>query len=245
MDITINGPKILWTLPFFGGIRITESIVNGWIVVAIITGVCIFLTRNLSVDKPSKRQMIAETLVGMLSNLVDNTMGKKWHFFKPYIGGLFAFSFCSGVLSVTGLRSPTADYSVALGMALITFILVQFYNLTTKGPVGYITRFTKPIWVMTPLNLLSEVATPVSMSLRQFGNMASGVVITGLLYGALAALSSFLLGWVPNTFINSWPIFQVGLPAVLSVYFDLFTSTIQAYIFCMLTMVFVSGAAEE
>ena len=97
---------------------------------------------------------------------------------------------------------------------------------------------------MTPMNIISEFATPVSMSLRVYGNMATGIVISSLVYGALAALSSFLLSWVPSVFIKQIPIFQVGIPAVLSLYFDLFTSAIQAYIFSMLTMIYVEGATE-
>lgn len=245
MDVSITGPKILLTLPWLGGIQITQSIVHGWLVIAIVTTICFVLTRNLSVDKPGKLQIVAEKIVELLSGLVKNSMGEKWLFYTPYIGALFAYSFFSSILSITGLRSPTSDFSVTLAMALVTFVTVQLYNFKSKGPIGFITRFSKPIWVMTPLNLLSEFATPVSMSLRHFGNISSGVVITAIIYGSLAALSSFVLGWIPSAFIQNIPIFQVGLPAIMSLYFDLFASTLQAYIFCMLTMVFVSGAAEE
>jgi len=89
--------------------------------------------------------------------------------------------------------------------------------------------------------VVGEVATPISISFRHFGNIAAGTVITSLLYGALAGLSSMILGIIPNTFINSIPIFQLGLPAILSIYFDVFTSFLQAYIICMLTMVYVTG----
>lgn len=244
MNVEINGPRILFNLPWLGGIAITESIVHSWLVMAFVALVCLYITHNMSVDKPKKRQVIAEKIVEMLTGLVKNSMGEQWQFFTPYIGAVFSYSFCSSIMSVTGLRSPTADFSVTLGMALITFIMIEYYNLKSKGPWGFIVRFTQPVAIMTPLNVLSEVATPVSMSLRHFGNIASGLVITGLIYGSLAALSSFVLGWIPNAFIQNIPIFQVGIPAVLSMYFDVFTSTLQAYIFCMLTMVYVSGATE-
>ena len=80
------------------------------------------------------------------------------------------------------------------------------------------------------------------MSFRHFGNIAGGSVLTALIYGGLSALSSFVLGWIPSEFISSIPIFQVGIPAVLSIYFDLFTGCIQALVFCMLTMVYVGAA---
>lgn len=244
MNISINGPAILFTLPFFGGIGITESVVNSWIVMALLVLVALWLTKGMTVHNPGKKQIVAEMLVKTVNGLVNTNMGEKWHFISPYIGTVFAYSFVSSILSVSGLRSPTADFSVTLAMALVTFLMVEYYNLKTKGPIGFFTRFTQPVVVMTPLNVLSEVASPVSLSLRHFGNISSGLVITGLLYGALAALSNFVLGWIPNAFISSIPIFQVGVPAILSIYFDVFTSVLQAYIFCMLTMVYVSGAAE-
>lgn len=251
MSVSINGPKILFDLPF-GGIHITETIVNMWIVMAIIIAFRLWITKDMRdpskadevLHNPSKRQAAAEKLVLMAQGLVDSNMGKKWRWFTPYIAMLISFSFVSSFLSITTLRAPTADFSVTLAMALVTFVLIQYYNFKSKGLGGYFKRFTEPIVVMTPMNLISEVATPVSMSLRHYGNIASGIVITSLIYRALRALSNFVLGWIPNRFIASIPIFQVGLPAVLSLYFDLFTSAIQAYIFCMLTMIYVAGAEE-
>lgn len=244
MDVSINGPKILFTLPFFGGINVTESVVHSWLVLIIVTGICWWLTRDLSVHNPGKKQIIAEKLVLMVRSLVDANMGSQWKHFVPYIGTLFAFSFLSSVMSVAGLRSPTADFSVTLAMALVTFGFIEFYYFKHKGFLGFFTRLTEPVIVMTPMNLVSEVATPLSLALRHFGNIASGAIITTLVYGALAALSQFILGWIPNTFIANIPIMQVGLPAVLSVYFDLFSSAIQAYIFVMLTMANIAGTAD-
>ncbi len=244
MDVAINGPKILFTLPFFGGINITESVVNGWLVLIIITGLCLWLTKDLSVTNPGKKQIVAEKIITMLNGLVEQNMGKEWRHMIPLIGTLFAFSFTSSVMSVAGLRSPTADFSVTLAMALVTFMFIEGYQYKFKGLIGFFTRLTEPVIVMTPMNIVSEFATPLSLALRHFGNIASGAVITTLVYGALAALSKFILGWIPNTFIASIPIAQIGLPAVLSVYFDLFSSAIQAYIFCMLTMANIAGTAD-
>lgn len=244
MDVSINGPKILFTLPFFGGINITESVVNSWLVLIIVTLACLWLTKDMSVTNPGKRQIIAEKLVVAVKELVESNMGTEWAYMTPFIATVFAFSCCSSVMSVTGLRSPTADFSVTLAMALVTFTLIQFYQLKFKGFFGFFKRFTEPVVVMTPMNIVSEFATPLSMSLRHFGNIASGTVITALVYGALSAFSKMLLGWIPNTFIANIPILQVGLPAVLSIYFDLFSSVIQAYIFCMLTMANIASTAD-
>ena len=244
MDVAINGPKILFTLPIFGGINITESVRNSWLVLIIVTAVCYWLTKDLSVNNPSKKQVIAEKLVLFVKGLVDNNMGSQWAHMLPFVGTILTFSFLSSVMSVAGLRSPTADFSVTAAMALVTFFLIEFYHFKSKGLLGFFTRLAEPVVVMTPMNIVGEFATPLSLALRHFGNIASGTVITALVYGALAALSQFILGWIPNTFIASIPIMQIGVPAVLSVYFDLFSSGIQAYIFCMLTMANIAGAVE-
>ena len=244
MDVAINGPKILFTLPIFGGINITESVRNSWLVLIIVTAVCYWLTKDLSVNNPGKKQIVAEKLVLFVKGLVDNNMGSQWAHMLPFVGTILTFSFLSSVMSVAGLRSPTADFSVTAAMALVTFFLIEYYHFKSKGLLGFFTRLTEPVVVMTPMNIVGEFATPLSLALRHFGNIASGTVITALVYGALAALSQFILGWIPNTFIASIPIMQIGVPAVLSVYFDLFSSGIQAYIFCMLTMANIAGAVE-
>ncbi len=244
MDVSITGPKVLFTLPFFGGIKITESVVNSWVVIIIVAVFCKWITKDLKVKNPGKKQIVAEKLVLAVRNLVSTNMGERWMGLVPFIATVFTFSCVSSVLSITGLRSPTADFSVTLGMALVVFAYIQFYQFKNKGFFGYFKRFTEPLVLMTPMNIVSEIATPLSMSLRHFGNIASGAVITTLLYAALASFSRALLGWISNSFISNIPILQVGLPAVLSIYFDLFSSALQAYIFCMLTMVNIASTAD-
>lgn len=243
MNISVNGPKILFEIPFLGGIPITETVVNGWIVVIAISIICFILGRNLTTRKPSKRQILAEKAVLMLQNLIKNTMGEHNMFFLPYIGALFSYSMLSSLSGLVGLRAPTGDLNTTFAFALVAFFLIQFYNIKNKGVGGWLKGFTEPVVVITPLNIISEIASPISMAFRHFGNIASGIVITGLIYGALAGLSNLLLGWIPV--IGSIPFLQAGLPAVLSLYFDLFTSFLQAYIISMLTMVYVGGANEK
>lgn len=242
MNVSVTGPKIIFTIPILGGIQITETIVNGWIVMAVITLICFILGRNLSLRNPSKRQIIAEKLVTMLSNLVSNTMGKHNLGFLPYIGALFSYSILSSLCGLVGLRAPTGDLSTTAGFALITFFLIQFYNIKNRGITGWLKGFAEPVAFLTPLNIVSEIANPISMAFRHFGNIASGIVITALIYGALAAASNLLLGWIPV--FGNIPFLQIGIPAILSIYFDVFTSFLQAYIISMLTMVYVGGANE-
>ena len=243
MNISVNGPKILFEIPILGGIPITETIINGWIVVTVISVICFVLGRNLSTRNPSKKQILAEKAVLMLQNLIKNTMGEHNMFFLPYIGALFSYSMLSSLSGLVGLRAPTGDLNTTFAFALVAFFLIQFYNIKNKGVGGWLKGFTEPVAVITPLNLISEIASPISMAFRHFGNIASGIVITGLIYGALAGLSKLLLGWIPV--IGSIPFLQAGIPAVLSLYFDVFTSFLQAYIISMLTMVYVGGANEK
>lgn len=244
----MEGAKIYYTIDIFSGIPITETMVNSWLVMAVIIFLAWFLTNNLQ-KKAKGKQVIAEMLYNMLVNLVKQTMGEHNLKYVPYIGSLFAFSLFSSLSSLTGLRPPTADLNTTVGWALMTFILIQYTGIREKGLAGYAKGFADPIPVMLPINIVSELANPVSMSFRHFGNIAAGLVITSLLYSALASLSTFFFGVIASIspdalgFLNQMPaIFQIGLPGVLSIYFDLFTSGLQAFIFCMLTMVFVAMA---
>ncbi len=232
----MNGPKIIFTLPFLG-IRITESIINMWLVMAVILSVSIWLTRGLTVRKPSRKQIALEKVISMLKGLVRDTMGEKYIYYAPYIGTLFLLSIVGSLLSLVTLRPYTADLSVVLTWTIVTFFLIQSNNIRHNGVGGWLKSFTEPVAFITPLNIISEIANPVSMTFRHFGNIAAGLVITSLIYDALAALSKAVLD-------VGIPIFQVGIPAVLSVYFDLFTSFLQAYIICMLTMVFIKSGGE-
>ncbi len=236
----MEGPKILFTIPYLN-INVTETIVDTWLVMAVITVLCIWLTRGLKVVPETKRQLAAEKLVSMVNNLVESTMGRRYTAFAPYIAALFASSMIGSLSSLVGLRPFTADFNTTLSWALLAFIMIQGNNIRLNGVGGWLKSFLDPVPFMLPLNVVSEIANPISMSFRHFGNIAAGMVITSLLYSALAALSSFVLGWIPNEFVSTIPIFQLGLPAILSIYFDVFTSFLQAYIISMLTMVYVSG----
>lgn len=240
----MNGPKVIFTLPLFNGIKLTESIVNMWIVMAALVIASVWLTHGLKVRNPSRKQLALEKTVTMLYALVRDNMGERYMSFAPYIGTLFALSIAGSLSSLTTLRPYTADLSVILSWAIVTFLLIQANNIKSHGVFGWLKSFTQPVAFITPLNIISEIANPVSMTFRHFGNIAAGLVITSLVYGGLASLSAAVLAWVPNEFIAAVPILQVGIPAVLSVYFDLFTSFLQAYIICMLTMVFVKSSGE-
>ena len=250
MELDINGAKILFTLPIdlpvLGPLRISETMVVSWIVMILITGFCIWLTHDLKEE--NKRQALAEMLVEMANKFVVGNMGEKFRYMIPFVAALFATSVVSNLISLVGLRSPTSDLSTEAAWAVVVFIMITAQKIKTSGFGGYLKGFTQPIPVMTPFNILSELATPVSMACRHFGNILSGVVINGLIYGALAVASSALLGLIPGALgdvLSKIPILDVGVPAITSVYFDWFSGVMQAFIFCMLTVMYIANAAEE
>ena len=251
MDVDISGAKVLFTLPtkipILGDLQISETIVVSWIVMILLTGTCIFLTRDLKVTNISKRQALAEFLVEKANNFVLGNMSEQFRYMIPFVAALFATSVLSNLISLIGLRSPTADLSTEASWAVVVFIMITAQKIKAGGILGYFKGFTQPIPVLTPFNILSELATPISMACRHFGNILSGVVINGLIYAGLAVASRALLGLIPGALgavLSQIPILDVGVPAVLSVYFDWFSGVMQAFIFCMLTTMYIQNATE-
>lgn len=247
MDFEVQGAKVFFTIPtdipILGDFELSETILVSWIVMAVITLLCIWLTRDLRVDNISKRQAVAEMLVETANNFVRGNMGKKFDHMIPFVAALFATSLVSNLISLLGLRSPTADLSTEAAWAVIVFIMITSQKIKAGGVGGYLKGFTTPIPVLTPFNVLSELATPISMACRHFGNILSGVVISGLIYAALAVASQALFAFLPGA-LSQIPFLSVGVPAILSVYFDWFSSFMQAFIFCMLTTMYIANAAE-
>ena len=232
--VDVSGPKIVCSFDLFGiTINLTETIVLSWVIIMAVTLLLLWLTSDLKTKNISKKQAVAEWAVKTIYDLVEDTMGKHWrNKFAPYIGALFTFSILGSLISMLGFRSVTADFNVPLTWALITFVFIHGTNIKTHGFGGYLKGYVDPVPVMLPINILSEVATPVSMSLRHFGNVVSGMVITSLLYYALSVLTAKI----------GVAFMTIGIPAVMSLYFDLFSGFMQAFIFIMLTMVYISNA---
>ncbi len=244
MNLSVNGPKIYFTIhtPWFD-INITQTTVSILAVTLILIILSLLVTRKLT-KRPGRFQVIVEKLVSMLYGMVEDTMGKHNLKFAPYIGTLFLSSIIGTLIGMTQVfRSVTADLSVTAAWALVTTGLVWYNNIKNFGFKTWLKGFTEPIVVMTPMNIVSEIAQPISMAFRHFGNVAGGSVLTSLIYAALALVSNFVFGWLPEA-ILTWfpPVFQVGIPAFLSIYFDLFSGFVQALVFSLLTMVYVGGA---
>lgn len=242
--VQISGAQIYFTIPMpLQELPITSAQINSWAVMLSILGICLYLTHGIKVVPDSKRQLAAEWIVEKVTGLVSDNMGKKFLGFAPFVAGILALSALSSLSSLLGLFPPTSDMNVVVGWAILVFILITHYKLQ-GGLWNYIKGFFSPIPFFAPLNIIGEFATPISMAFRHYGNVMSGMVISVLIAFALRNLSVMLLGWLPG-FLGQIPFLQIGLPAVLSLYFDIFSGCMQAFIFAMLTMMNIATAVPE
>ena len=242
--VDISGALIYLEIPFpVQPLLITESQVNSWGVMLSILGLCLYLTHGLTEKAETKRQLIAEWIVEKCQGLVNVNMGERYEEYVYLIAAIMGLSAFSSLCCLCGgMFSPTGDLNVTAGWAILVFCLVTYTKLQ-GGFLNYMKGFTEPIVFFTPMNFISEFSLPVSMAFRHYGNVMSGAVISALVGAALRGLSAKLLGWIPV--VGTIPLLQVGIPAVLSIYFDVFSGLMQAFIFAMLTMLNVSGSFPQ
>ena len=289
MSVSVDGAYKYFTIPIFGGIDITQTTVSSLIVTILLCSAFIYLGKHLK-KRPDGKQVLVEKGVLILHNMVVDTMGEHNAHWLPFIGAIFLSSICGSLIGLTGfLRSSTADLSCTLTWAIMVSVIIWYNNIKNNGFVGWLKGFTEPIVVMTPMNIISEIAQPVSMAFRHFGNVAGGGVITSIIYTAFALVSDLVIGAIAScgwlmcvilmalaaglfllgmkkskllfkilaavlfalglfgllqhlNILTGVPILSLGIPAVLSVYFDLFSGFVQALVFSLLTMVYVAGS---
>jgi F-type H+-transporting ATPase subunit a len=283
--IKVEGAQVLFTV---FGLEITQTVLSLTIVTAVLMTLGILLGRNLQ-KRPGKMQVLTEMGVKVIHDLVCDVMGKHNASWVPFIGTVFLSSIFGTLIGLTGfLRSTTADLAVVLTWSIMTSVIIWYQNIKRLGFVGWLKGFTEPIVVMTPMNIVSEIAQPFAMAFRHFGNVAGGGIITTILYTALALASNAIIGLISGSVVmpvlvvvvgvammiygihkkklagpivwgilaaigllggleyfgvlSGVPILQFGLPAVFSIYFDLFSGFVQAFVFTLLCMVYIAGA---
>jgi len=293
MNVSVTGPFIYFTIPIFGGINVTQTMLSSTLVAALLCCAFVWIGKRLK-KRPDGVQVLVEKGIMMLYTMTEESMGKHnaptWF---PFICTLFLSSLLGSLIGMTGfLRSSTADVSTTLTWAVMVTVLIWYHNIKNNGFVGWLKGFTEPIVVMTPMNIVSEIAQPVSMAFRHFGNVAGGGVITGILYTALSLASALIMNLISSSgiavsivliavgaallglyyknrkagslifgivcavlgllgllealnILTGVPILALGIPAVLSLYFDLFSGFVQALVFSLLSMVYISGALPE
>lgn len=227
VDFMIHG---YLEVSFFGNtVYITTTHVCMFIVCMFLVLIGIVVNRKMkhASEIPHGIQNLAEYYVQTLDGIVKGNMFRHWRKYANYILTIFMFLLVSNISGIFGLRPPTADYCTTLALALITFAVIQFNAFRTNGVLGYLKSLTQPLPILFPINVIGEVATPVSLSLRLFGNIMGGTVMMALFYGLLPKLVT------------------IGIPVFLHAYLDLFAGAIQTYVFCMLSMVFINDKLPE
>jgi F-type H+-transporting ATPase subunit a len=250
------------------------------------------LGKNLQ-KRPTGIQVLVEKGVSMIYNLTASAMGEHNIGWAPLMGTIFLCSICGSFIGLTGFfRSATADLSCVLVWAIMVSVIIWANNIKHKGVLGWLKGFTEPMAVMTPMNIISEIAQPMAMAFRHFGNVAGGGVISSIIYTAFSMLSALVLnaiassGWVVSAVLMAvgialwlWskdkkklilkilaivsfalgifgllqalgilsgvPVLAFGIPALLSVYFDIFSGFVQALVFTLLSMVYIAGSLPE
>ncbi len=223
VDFMIHG---IFPYQFFGHtVWITTTHVCVLIVLMVLIGFAIAANRAMkrASEIPTGFQNVVELIVEKLDGMVDSTMGKNGKNFRNYIGTIFIFIIISNISGLFGLRPPTADYGTTLPLGLLSFTLIFTCKLRYQKVSGFLKGLCEPWVFWAPINVIGDVAVPISLSLRLFANILSGTVMMALVYGLLSKVAIF------------WP-------AALHVYFDLFSGAIQTYVFCMLTMTYISDA---
>ena len=200
MSVSVTGPFIYFTIPIFGGINVTQTMLSSILVTILLCSCFVWLGKGLK-KRPDGKQVLVEKGIMMLYDMTEQSMGKHnaptWF---PFICTIFLSSLLGSLIGMTGfLRSTTADVSTTMTWAVMVTVIIWYNNIKNNGFVGWLKGFTEPIVVMTPMNLVSEIAQPVSMAFRHFGNVAGGGVITGILYTALSLMSSMILNLIAGS----------------------------------------------
>ena len=290
MNVNVTGAFVYFEIPILGGIPITQTTVSSLVITLLVCFLCVKLGKNLQ-KRPGKTQVLVEKAVDMLYGMVRDSMGEHNLYWAPFIGTIFMSSILGTLIGLTGFfRSVTADLSVTMVWSVTVSCIIWYINIKRNGLVNWLKGFTEPIAVMTPMNLIGEIAQPASMAFRHFGNVAGGGVITAIIYAAFSLASGLVLNLISASgvavgivllavgiglcflwkvkvhklwvlilgivsavlgafgllealdILTGVPVLALGIPAVLSCYFDLFSGFVQAYVFTLLTMTYIAGA---
>lgn len=212
----------VFTIPIFGGIPILESVVVTWIIMAVLILLSIFLTRNMKIDHISKRQAVAELIVTKLTGIVEGMTGEKGKAFVPYLTVVLVYIGISNIIGLFGFKPPTKDLNVTIALSVMSIVLVEAAGIYYLGIRKWLHKFTEPIAIVTPINILEIFTKPLSLCMRLFGNVLGAFVIMELLKLVVPVI----------------------VPTVFSLYFDIFDGLLQAYVFVFLTSLYISEAVE-
>ncbi|MBP7321086.1 MAG: F0F1 ATP synthase subunit A [Lachnospiraceae bacterium] len=215
--------ETVFTIPLFGGIPISESIVVTWIIIGVLTLLAILFVRNLRVENPGKKQIVLETAIGGMYHFFEDSMGSHGKRYIPYMITVGLYIGVANLIGLFGFKPPTKDMNVTIALAFMSILLIEIAGVKQKGFKGWIKSFAQPVPIILPINILEVFIRPLSLCMRLFGNVLGAFVVMELI--------KLLI-----------PVF---IPVVFSLYFDIFDGLIQAYVFVFLTSLFIGEAIEE
>ena len=204
-------------------ITINDTLIAMWLIGAFLVVMAIVVRvkmRKFKEVPETKFQNIMEAIVEAFDNFATGILSRRYRYLGNWFFGVFLFFFLSNIISITGLRNPTADLAVTFSMGLTTVILMQYVGIRYNGSEHF-KEWLRPIFIFAPLNILSDITKSVSLGMRLFANILSGLILMSLIY--------FLLPW--------WA--SIAIPGALSLFFDIFIGALQAYIFVTVSMFFI------
>lgn len=241
-------------------LNLNQTILNTWAIMALIITIITLGTRKLSVERPSKFQIVLEEYYHFIENTFLATFEEEKEKFIPFFGALFAFILFSNlslflfpfIVTITKgengiyevhhfFRTPTADPNTTVGLALIVLFVTTYTAIKKSGLKRYLKSYIEPMWFMLPLNIVEKISNVLNTSMRLFGNMLAGLVIAGLLY---SLVGRHFMQSITKNLVGGPFSFSVGWPMVLQLYLDLFVGVIQAFVFTILSSVYVSESLE-
>nr|WP_326215900.1 F0F1 ATP synthase subunit A [uncultured Oscillibacter sp.] len=217
------GNKTAFTIPVLGGIPVADSVVVTWIIMALLVVLSLLLTRKLSVRSPGKVQVALEWAVQFLNGFVKTNIGTHWRPFAPWLGTVALYIGFSNLIGILGLTPPTKDISVTTALAIMSMLLIYGSQFRYNGLLGGLKKFAAPMPLLLPINLMEVVIRPLALCMRLFGNILGAYIIMEML--------KFVV--------------PVVLPAIFSIYFDLFDGLIQTVVFVFLTTLFTGEGIKD
>ena len=217
------GNKTAFTIPVLGGVPVAESVVVTWIIMALLVALCLLLTRNLSLRNPGKAQIALEWAVQFLNYFVRTNIGPHWRPFAPWLGTVALYIGFSNMIGILGLTPPTKDISVTAALAILSMLLIYGAQFRYNGLWGGLKKFAAPMPLLLPINLMEVLIRPLALCMRLFGNILGAYIIMEMLKFVAPAV----------------------LPAIFSLYFDLFDGLIQTVVFVFLTTLFTGEGIKE
>lgn len=212
----------VFTIPIGKGIPVLESVVVTWIIMGVVTLLCIILVRNLKVENVSRKQLALESFVSFLQDFFEGILGKEGKCYVPYLMTVALYIGIANLIGLLGFKSPTKDMNVTAALAIMSIVLIEYAGIRKKGAKKWVKSFAEPMPIIAPINVLEVFIRPVSLCMRLFGNVLGAFVVMELIKLILPVL----------------------LPIPFSFYFDIFDGLIQAYVFVFLTSLFIKEAIE-